>query len=137
MNYMTLNHDQVFAMTSVDPYRHSETIDHVAERILSLFATAKLDDHKDIPAALKKIIGDSCRVSIGQALEKLHSTATTGKELDGDHDGLDALCYHLGGSQVENAQKALHAIMGRFAELTRGQEEKANLQRQQRASATT
>lgn len=61
-----------------------------------------------------EIIEEYAPVSIGRALDKLHSIATTGKELEGGRDGLDALTYHLSGNTCSKGIAALTAVMQRF-----------------------
>lgn len=65
---------------------------------------------------ISDIVQKYSKVSIGQSLEKLHSIATTGKELDGDKDGLDALTYHLSGDTCFKGMAALQAVINRFNE---------------------
>lgn len=60
------------------------------------------------------IIEEYAPVSIGRALDKLHSIATTGNELEGGRDGLDALTYHLSGDTCTKGINALNAVMQRF-----------------------
>jgi hypothetical protein len=63
-----------------------------------------------------EIIEQFTPVSIGRSLDKLHSIATTGPELEGGRDGLDALTYHLSGDTCRKGIAALQAVMQRFEE---------------------
>jgi len=55
--------------------------------------------------------------SIGMALDTLVYLSEIGKEFDGDCDGIDALCYHLSGSQCSEAIRALRKVLERFEEI--------------------
>lgn len=133
MNYQTHNPDQMLRLASVDPYSYSSKLDYTVKLILALFATAKADDSGKIVSKLEEIISECSRVSIGTCLDRLNSVASVGNELDGDHDGLDALCYHLGGDTVVKAQQSLRKIMQRFSELSKEQEEKTRQQKEAHA----
>lgn len=78
-----------------------------------------LNDYKYSPDQLLNLASVHCSenqkaVSIGMALDKLSSVSKIGKELDGDCDGLDALCYHLSGPTCEKAIESLQAVLKRF-----------------------
>jgi len=117
INYQTLNREQVFSMCSINPFESGDKVNSVVMNILAAFATHGPGDESKLVDTLKRLIENSANISIGKSLEKLYSVSTIPDEFDGDHDGLDALCYHLGGNQVNNAIKALNAINNRFREM--------------------
>ena len=114
---------QMLDIASVDTYEYREKLDGVVEQILALFAATKQEDAGKLPEKLREIIRASGRVSISTCLHRLHSIATIGKELEGERDGLDALCYHLSGHCVQKGQQALAMITQRFAQLQRETDE--------------
>ena len=71
---------------------------------------------------MEELISECSRVSIGTCLKRLNSVASIGNELEGDHDGLDALCYHLDGATTLKAKQSLENILKRFSDLSKEQE---------------
>ena len=71
---------------------------------------------EDTPAAIKDILRKVNRVGMALAIERIHSLATLGPELQHDCDGLDALCYCFGMHTVEQGEEAMRLIRQRFEE---------------------
>lgn len=104
---------QMLDFCRVDAFRGPDNVNHYVQKILATMITQK--DPQQLAEEITSIVrGIGRSVSIGNALETLHSIATCGPELDYGRDGLDALTYHLGGHQCENGIKALQAVLKRF-----------------------
>ncbi len=107
------NGDQMLSLCKVGPFdMGSQRLGYLSKNILALFAIEK--DPKKLIESLESLLDKSCDVSIGYALERLHSISTIGSELDFDRTGLDALCYNLSSSHVTNAINALQCIFNHF-----------------------
>lgn len=95
-----------------DGYHSREKKDCLVANILAIVVTEK--DPKKLQEKIGKEIIKYSNVSIGQALEKLHTIATCPAELDGGCDGLDALTYHLAGHSCTTGIADLQAVLKRF-----------------------
>ena len=129
INYKTLNHDEVFSLLALNPFGFrvpmgSEKRKNLVAQIMATVLTHKNGDAKGLIEALGDLVETHSNMSIGMALDALHSISTLGKELDGDHDGLDALCYHLSGNSCEKGIAALQAVLRRFKEMEKEDEAK-------------
>lgn len=111
------NGDQMLAGCKISPFDLGphQRLDRLVTQIMATIVTEK--DPLRLTESLRSLLFDSCSVSIGAALDKLHSVATTGPEFDHDRDGLDALCYHLSKDRANRGIADLQAILGRFAQL--------------------
>lgn len=88
--------------------------EHVVTAILAAMVAHTSQPEKLVEALAEIVQGVGRRVSIGRALDTLHSVAKTGNELDHGRDGLDALTYHLGGDTCKKGIEALQAVLRRF-----------------------
>ena len=88
--------------------------EHFVGKILAEICIA--DDSNDVLQNLEKILGELGRISIGEALNELWNVSNIGNELQGGLDGIDALTYHLSGSQCEKGIAALQKVLERFNE---------------------
>ena len=98
---------------TVDRFFPHDTANNYVLSIFAVFATEKDPDQavKKIEAIVRQI----GQVSIGHALERLADVATFGPdEFHGGVDGIDALAYHLCGTQCTKAIDALNAVLLRF-----------------------
>lgn len=106
---------QMLDYCKISPFdgRAYQSLDECVTQII----TAVLCDNTGgvlVRERISDIIYKFSKVSIGVSLDKLHSIATTGRELEGDKDGLDALTYHLDGGTCMKGIAALQAVMERF-----------------------
>lgn len=103
------NPTQMLDYCKVDGFRFGDNANHFVTEILATLVV--VNNPEELKTKLTEIVTTISRsVSIGMALEKLHSVATTGPELDYGRTGVDALTYHLGGSTVDKAIEALQAV---------------------------
>ena len=108
------NPAQMLDYCKVDGFRFSDKANHYVTEILANLVV--VNDAEELKIKLTEIVVAISRsVSIGMALEKLNSVATTGPELDHGRTGVDALTYHLGGSTVDKAIEALQAVKAAWA----------------------
>jgi hypothetical protein len=84
------------------------------------FGKSQKEIEELVTKRVTEIIEEHAPVSIGRALDKLHSVATTGNELEGGRDGIDALTYHLSGDTCRKGINALQAVLRRFEEDANG-----------------
>jgi hypothetical protein len=82
--------------------------------ILAIVVTEK--DVNVLKNKIKEKLQEIGTISIGMALQELHSIATIGPDLKGNLDGLDALTYHLSGFYCRQAIKDLQMVLHRFEE---------------------
>lgn len=85
---------------------------HYVAQILALVVTER--DPNRLREKLEQKVREIGKVSIGQSLERLHSVATLGPELDGDLTGIAALTYHLSGDTCQKGISALQAVLRQF-----------------------
>ena len=105
---------ELLNLCKVDALRFCDTNSIVCE-ILALVVAEK--DPTQLREKLGSLVFSLGRMtSIGAALDHLYSVYSTGNELQGGLDGLDALTYHLSGSDCRNGITALNAVLKRFDE---------------------
>lgn len=83
------------------------------------YSATELLELTRVPHPFPHLPSDAPRhVSVGMALDHI---AELGKvtDLKGDCDGIDALCYHLCKSDVDNAIDVLQKVINRFYQLER------------------
>jgi hypothetical protein len=116
---------QLLNACKISPFRFHDLKTSVAQLILAAVAVGKQGEEGKLIERIEEILENHCNVSIGASLEKLNSVASIPDEFDGGCDGLDALCYHLGGHDVEQAIISCQKIMARF----KSDQEQIDLQR--------
>lgn len=104
--------EEMLDYCTVSPFEGNHQMDSLITNILATIVICK--DTESLKDELKKLLRESCKISIGKSLQKLSSIAETGPELKFDRDGLDALTYHLSSCTIERAIRSLNKILDRF-----------------------
>lgn len=108
------NPSQLMRMVHVDGLSHANVDALVAEVLSHVVTERDPDKLREYLRSFIRQLGES--VSIGGALEHLHTVANLPEEFDGGLDGLDALTYHLSGHACTSGIQALQAVLRRFDE---------------------
>jgi hypothetical protein len=121
LNYQTINYDQFRRVCSINPfdgigYGKDDKLKNLTTLILATVLTHKAGEEQKLIESIGNLIVKYSNVSIGSALDELHSASEV-EDLDGGHDGLDALCYHLSGDSCEKGIAALQAVLKRFEDM--------------------
>jgi hypothetical protein len=109
------NGEEMLGLCKFSAFDRTERMNALVLKILAIIATTK--DPDELIRILSETIELHSQVSIGHALEKLHSVATIGAELDHGRTGLDALCYHLCGSDCSKGIIALQNVLNNYKNL--------------------
>ena len=116
------NGDQLLKMTKVDGLGHPACKPHYIQAILATIVLCK--NPNDLAEQIGKIVDDiGNSASVGKALETMNRLASWGPELEGESDGLDALCYHLTGHHCTESIKTLQRVLHRFEVLSAAREQ--------------